>query len=281
MSKSDINQANLSADVIETEIGDRLSVASKTIVLDSVGSTNSWLTEQYREHLNSDGGDIRLLICAAEHQTAGRGRRGKVWHAPKRGITFSMCFTLPVGLADVGGLSLLAGSAVCEWLWQRDIGRARIKWPNDILVDDAKLVGILVEVVEHTAESTTLIVGIGLNYQLGDEQRKIDQASTDLFELCDTQPPPRSVVIGQLAAGVYQVCNEAPVTQSVARLAQNWSRYDALAGVEVQLGSADTEIVSGAAAGIDQSGGLRVKTAAGTSVMSSGDVSVRRKKLSG
>lgn len=272
MNESDINQAKLSVNVIDKEISGHISVAAISTVLESVPSTNTWLMGKYRESLQ---GDVGLLLCATEQQTAGRGRRGKVWHSPISGVTFSLCFTLPVGLADIGGITLLAGSAVCECLWRHGVSQARIKWPNDILVNDAKLVGILVEVAGHTADSTTIVIGIGVNYQRGDELSKIDQASTDLFDLCSASPPDRSLLIAQLAVAVYQTCNKGLVSESVAQLAENWARFDALAGVNVQLNSGDSETTYGCADGIDSTGRLRIRTANGVTFTSSGDVSVR------
>lgn len=272
MNESDINQAKLSVDVIDREIGSRISVTAVSTVLESVPSTNTWLIGNCRESLQ---GDVGLLLCATEQQTAGRGRRGKVWHSPINGVTFSLCFTLPVGLADIGGLTLLAGSAVCECLWQHGVTQAKIKWPNDILVNDAKLVGILVEVASHTVDSTTIVIGIGVNYQRGDELSRVDQASTDLFDLCGASLPERSLLIARLAVAVYQTCNSGPVSENIARLADNWSRYDSLAGLNVRLISGDLEATYGRANGIDPTGRLRIQTASGVSFTSSGEVSVR------
>lgn len=276
MIKSDGSPANLSASVIENEIKSRLSVTVKVSVLDSVGSTNSWLSDKQLgdgpgEHQNPD-----LQVCAAEHQTAGRGRRGKVWHTPLRGITFSLRFTVPVALAEVGGISLLTGAAVCDSLRLWSVEQAMIKWPNDILVDRAKLVGILVEVASHTKASTTLIIGIGVNYQRGAEQRKIDQASIDLFDLCGGFPPDRSVLIGHLAAEVFQRCNSGSVHGNMAELAREWSRYDAFAGTDIEVNPGTSQALTGLADGVDDTGRLRIKTGSETVMVSSGEVSVRR-----
>lgn len=275
MVKNDNNQAPLQASVIENEINSRVAVAANVTVLDTIDSTNSWILKNVANHQSAKH-RADLLVCAAEEQTSGRGRRGKIWHTPDRGVTFSLCFSLPVALADVGGVSLLAGAAVCECLWQYEVKRALVKWPNDILVDQAKLSGILVEVANHTEAMTTLIVGIGVNYRRGVEQKNIDQASVDLFDLCNGNPPDRSALIGHLAAEVYRYCVAAPVARSLARLSREWSRFDALAGADIQLDSATTEPTFGRADGIDEQGRLRMQGSEGLALISSGDVSVRR-----
>lgn len=276
MKKSDISPANLSAGVIENEIKSRLSVTAEATVLDSVGSTNSWLCEKQSGSGSDEHKTPDLQVCAAEHQTAGRGRRGKVWYTPLCGVTFSLRFTVPVALAEVGGISLLTGAAVCDSLRQCSVEQAMIKWPNDILVNQAKLVGILVEVGGHTKASTTLIVGIGVNYQRGAEQKKIDQASTDLFDLCNGSPPDRSVLIGHLAAAVYRRCNSGSVPGNMVVLAREWARYDAFAGADIEVNPGTAQVLSGRADGIDDTGRLRIKSGSESFSVSSGDVSVRR-----
>ncbi len=215
-----------------------------------------------------------LSVCAAEHQTKGRGRRGKTWHTPNRGVTFSMRFKVPSSLAEVSGLSLLAGAAVCDCLRQYCAAPVRVKWPNDILVGDYKLVGILVEVADHDASSTTVVIGIGVNYRRGAEAKMIDQQSTDLYEQCNAAPPDRSALIGSLVAHVYNSCC-GDVAANVAELAGRWGDYDAFQRRLLQIHAAG-EQVSGTSAGIDDVGQLRVATEAGVRVFSSADVSVRK-----
>src|SRR5262245_5318230 len=85
------------------------------------------------------------VLIAAEEQTAGRGRRGRRWHsAPGAGVTFSLGRRIQRPLRELAALSLVAGVAAARAL--RGIGvDARLKWPNDLVVDGAKLGGILVE----------------------------------------------------------------------------------------------------------------------------------------
>ena len=278
MVSSASSPAKLCAAVIEKEIDSRLSVTVNTTVLEAVGSTNSWLAAHCEKMPAEALTKTDLWLCATEHQTSGRGRRGKVWHSPLGGVTFSIGFTVPVAPSEVGGMSLLTGAAVCDSLRQWSVKEAMIKWPNDILIGDAKLVGILVEVAAHSKTSTSLIVGIGVNYQRGEEQKKIDQASTDLHDLCGGEPPDRSVLIGHLAAAVYQRCCMGTVQANMSRLSAEWSLYDAFAEVMVEVNSGTASAVHGQATGIDNQGRLLLNTVAGVLQISSGEVSVRRQR---
>src|SRR5678815_1226990 len=86
------------------------------------------------------------VLLAAEEQTAGRGRRGRRWHsAPEAGLTFSLGRRIRRPARELAALSLVAGVAAARALRALGVRRAALKWPNDLLVDGAKLGGILVE----------------------------------------------------------------------------------------------------------------------------------------
>ena len=115
----------------------RLSVR----ILDSVDSTNSALMAAAMTGA-ADG----TVLCA-EHQGAGRGRRGRQWHAVLGGsLTFSVLWRFDNGLQSLAGLSLAVGLAIARAVNRHSRHTARLKWPNDVLVDYRKLAGILVEV---------------------------------------------------------------------------------------------------------------------------------------
>lgn len=272
MGENDNGVADLSVSVIEQEIESRSDGGGHTadvVVLDSVGSTNTWLKEKLAQTALPAG---QFALCATEHQTAGRGRRGKTWHTPKQGVTFSVAFSVAHPVRELSGLSLLCGVAVCDTL--RELGvSALLKWPNDILVQQAKLAGILVEIAHASDNVSTVIVGIGLNYRRGAEAGQIDQSSTDLLVLLGESLPPRSCLIGRMATAVFAACQQ-DIPEKAAQLVTDWSEYDALAGMAVNIeGGPETQ--SGMADGIDPSGQLRVRTSEGEFLVSSGNVSVR------
>src|SRR5688572_19193259 len=99
------------------------------------------------------------ILIAAEEQTAGRGRRGRRWHSARgAGITFSLGRRIRRPTRELAVLSLVAGVAVARALHALGARSARLKWPNDLVLDGAKLGGILVETRNGRA-----VIGIGLN----------------------------------------------------------------------------------------------------------------------
>ena len=270
----------------------------EVVVLSSVESTNTWLWDN---KLSSP-----LVLCATEHQTLGRGRRGKTWFTPRLGLTFSIRLTCAESIAELGGLSLLVGSVLCDQLREMGVSRAMVKWPNDILVEGAKLAGILVEsstaAVSKPAASTlnvgssdsglddtavagkaragttragtTVVIGIGINYRRGTEASLIDQASIDLYEICGSAMPERYEIIGLVAARLVKVLAQS-VPQSLHSLSQSWPLYDAMKGRKLVVESGN-ERISGQAAGIDSSGALLVQTESGQRSFISADISLAR-----
>ena len=131
-------------------------------VVEETGSTNADLLAEARS------GTGEGLVLVAEAQTAGRGRMGRRWISPpRRALTFSVLLRPAVPAGLLGWLPLLAGVAVTSALEQTAGVDARLKWPNDVLADDAKIAGILAErsgsaIVVGTASRMPLI-GRGCN----------------------------------------------------------------------------------------------------------------------
>lgn len=130
-------------------------------VVEQTGSTNADLLARAA---SSDGGaGIAGAVLIAEHQTAGRGRQGRGWSAsPRAQITMSVAVSVadPVGVpaAKWGWLPLATGVAVVDTVLAVTGIQAGLKWPNDVLVDGAKLAGILAEVARPI-----VVIGLGLN----------------------------------------------------------------------------------------------------------------------
>lgn len=102
------------------------------------------------------------LVVVAGEQTAGRGRRGRGWASPAgRGVYLSVVRSLPAEVP--GGLSFLAGAAVCSVLRARCGLQAGLRWPNDVLVGGRKIGGVLVELVGAGGPAPIAVLGVGLN----------------------------------------------------------------------------------------------------------------------
>lgn len=104
-------------------------------------------------------------VVIADRQEAGRGREGRAWASPLGGLYMSAVMRPPLPLADVPPMTLAIGIAVCDAA--RAFGaRAVLKWPNDVLVGDKKLAGILVETQSQGGKLDSVIVGVGVNLEI-------------------------------------------------------------------------------------------------------------------
>jgi BirA family transcriptional regulator, biotin operon repressor / biotin---[acetyl-CoA-carboxylase] ligase len=112
--------------------------------------------------LAQDGAEVGTVVVAAE-QTGGRGSRGRAWHSPRGGLWLSILLR-PEGKGAVELLALRAGLAVARALDRAGIPRqVLLKWPNDLMIEDRKLGGILCEARWHGDVLAWVVVGLGLN----------------------------------------------------------------------------------------------------------------------
>jgi BirA family biotin operon repressor/biotin-[acetyl-CoA-carboxylase] ligase len=107
------------------------------------------------------------LLISADVQTAGRGRQGRVWRSPMGGLWMSLAWPAPLDADEYQGLPLVAGLAVAEGIQDATGLVVQIKWPNDLLIDDQKVAGILCEY--QSLSKPAVIVGIGVNVNLNPE----------------------------------------------------------------------------------------------------------------
>lgn len=145
-------------------------------VLDEVDSTNAYLLRL------AQTGPVAGHVCLSESQPQGRGRRGNEWIAPAyRNIIMSMAWQFQSGPAALGGLSLVAGVAVANSLSELGVGQVKLKWPNDIMLDNKKLGGLLIEMQGESTGPCLVVLGIGINVDMGAiSENKINQPWIDI-----------------------------------------------------------------------------------------------------
>ena len=235
----------------------------------SVDSTNA------RLRARSGRGLRRPTVLLAECQMAGEGRRGRTWHSAF-GASLCMSVAWPCRelRGSLSGLSLVAGLAVARAV-ERVVGMSPgLKWPNDLVHGDRKLGGILLEVNGEPQGPCCVIIGIGVNCDLGDGHADIDidQPWTDLCRMSG-----RSVDRNQLAAAVIEaLAARLPLfsEQGFAPFRPEWNRLDALAGRKALLSTGGDAHV-GTVRGVDDAGALLFDNENGISPWYSGEVSVR------
>lgn len=238
----------------------------------SLDSTNS-------ELLRRDTPAHGCAVLLAERQTGGRGRRGREWASPLAAhLYLSLARRFEGGLARLGGLSLVAGVAACEALQALGFPQLRLKWPNDLVVDDGgglrKLGGLLVEGGGEAGGAARAVVGIGVNVRMPAAfSSAIDQPWTQLSALAPA-PPARNLLAAGLLAQLLPALDVFDA-QGLAPFLPRYAALDALAGRPVQVHEA-TRSWDALALGIAEDGALRVRDDTGDiHLVHAGDVSVR------
>jgi BirA family biotin operon repressor/biotin-[acetyl-CoA-carboxylase] ligase len=216
-------------------------------------------------------------FLTAEYQSAGRGRRARTWFAPPGGaICLSIGWSFASLPPDVSALSLAVGVCALRAMARTGVTGARLKWPNDLVVDSAKLGGILIELRAEAGGPAYVVIGLGLNVALGDAVlRQVAASGTqaaDLVGLGATQPDRNrlaAALIDSIVAGLAQFQREG-----FDAFAAEWRTADALAGKPVVI-SSDAGSIAGHARGIDSAGALCLQTRDGLQRFVTGEVSAR------
>jgi BirA family biotin operon repressor/biotin-[acetyl-CoA-carboxylase] ligase len=218
----------------------------------SVDSTNAQLLARI------DDGAPSGTVLVAEVQRAGRGRRGRSWHAPLGGaLTFSLLARFDAGANALTGLSLVVGLAVAEALATLGARDVRVKWPNDLVLHGAKLAGILIEVQGDALGPAVAVIGVGINVRVPAAQRAaIDQPVADLVDAGVRAD--RNVVLGAVLASLAQRIDQF-VERGFAALEPAFRRLHALHDAPVRLALPDGRDVHGTVVGVAPDGALQVR----------------------
>lgn len=160
-------------------------IGNNLVYLESVGSTNSWASEFSKTEKIKDG-----MVFITDHQTAGRGQMGNSWITePKTNLTFSIVLLDPVTVQEQFYLTVFVTLALGDLL-NSILSQVQIKWPNDILVNQKKIAGILIENQVRGSKVTASVIGIGLNVNQQlfgiDHATSIRKESGQMQSLSDT-----------------------------------------------------------------------------------------------
>lgn len=238
-----------------TGLGHPLSVVAET------GSTNDDAAAAAR------AGAPHGATFVAETQTAGRGRRGHRWHTPPGdSLAFSLILRPTLAPSDASALTLAIGLAVRDVVARRVPEAAAVKWPNDVLVDEKKIAGILVESQIVGARVAAVIVGVGLNVLTRAFPPEIAATATSLA-LAGARDLDREALLAELL-GEIETRTAAFAQSGLSSMLEELKRHDALASKSVRVGS-----VEGVADGIAPDGALRIRDANGNVIeVRSGEV---------
>jgi BirA family biotin operon repressor/biotin-[acetyl-CoA-carboxylase] ligase len=232
----------------------------------SLPSTNDYLSTQ-------PAPSAPFAVCLAEQQSAGKGRRGRIWQSPfARNLYLSLAFDSARGVSGLDGLSLVIGLAVLKSLEALGVGGLKIKWPNDLWLHGRKLAGILVELSGELQTRCRVVVGLGLNvYMEVEDGVSIDQPWTSLAQAGAVPEGGRNRLAGQLLSDLLltlKIFEE----RGFAAFRDQWNAYDALKGRQLYVVGSET---TGIGAGIDERGAYCLQTDGEVVYLNAGEVSIR------
>jgi BirA family biotin operon repressor/biotin-[acetyl-CoA-carboxylase] ligase len=224
-------------------------------VVDATGSTNDdarrWAIEGARSG----------AIVIADAQTAGRGRHGRSWSTPPgESLAMSIVLRTDVSAARLPPMAIVAGLAVREAVGARLRHAAKVKWPNDVVVGEKKIAGVLVEGAIFGARVDHVVVGIGINVKTTKFPEELASIATSLA-LEGAQALDR----GRLAVDVVRAFDRglAKWTADPSSLGAALAPHDALLDVRVRLDDGRR----GIARGMEDDGRMRVRLDDGTLVL--------------
>lgn len=255
----------------ENEIKDNLHtrIFGKDIfILDSVDSTNT-----YAKELGAKGYKSGTVVVARE-QTNGKGRLGREWVSQKDGgIWFSVLLRPDLSPMEISGVTPLAGLAVCKAINQYCSLNCKIKWPNDVIIGNKKLVGILTEMVAEFDAVEYIVIGIGINCNFSSFSEDIQNKATSLSIETGSK-----INQSKLLAKILE-CMEKEMLSSGCKLntvnLQEYTKLCATIGRKISFFRANNK-VSAVAMDIDQSGELIVMMNDGTTCnINAGEVTVQ------
>lgn len=235
-------------------------------VLETVTSTNAVAADRARD------GAPEGTVVVAEHQTSGRGRLDRSWEAPPRSsLVFSLVLRPTVPPASWPWLPLLTGYTLAKGLRGRGYAGVAVKWPNDVLVGERKVAGILVERVD-TPSGPAAVVGVGLN--VSQQQEEIPVPTGTSLTLETGEEPDRTALLKALLSDLREAYDAWQVggSDGAARLRSSYTAACVTVGREVRVGLPSGETVQGRATGVDGEGRLVVVHAAGEIAVGAGDV---------
>jgi BirA family biotin operon repressor/biotin-[acetyl-CoA-carboxylase] ligase len=221
----------------------------------------------------------RWCAMLAEYQTSGRGRLGRRWLSPfGSGLCLSMSVSIASPSRDLPALSLAAAVGVLRVLQRAGAAGLALKWPNDILVNGAKLAGVLVDVDGNSRGPLRAIIGVGINLAVPPDlahavSSEGGRRPGGLEQAVPGNAVGRNALAGQLLGSLYHTVEDFG-RSGFAPLADEWRRHDYLFGcpLSVRRGSED---VSGVGDGVAADGALLVRQPDGVVAVFNGEVTVR------
>lgn len=225
------------------------TIGQNYVHLDTVGSTMD-----HAFQLAVDGAREGTVVCA-EGQTKGRGRMERPWSSPKgKGLYFSLILKPNLFPADAAKMTLFSAVALCEAISQSAGIPVQIKWPNDLLIKDRKVAGILTELSAEMDRVRFIVIGVGLN--VNTSTKLLPPNATSL-----KQETGRNFSRVVLLQGIFQSIErwyEVLKKDGFSPIISRWRELSSTLGRKISIGD-----IKGKAVDLDEHGGLIIQKESG------------------
>ncbi|MDR2165935.1 MAG: biotin--[acetyl-CoA-carboxylase] ligase [Zoogloeaceae bacterium] len=245
-----------------------LGAAFDLEALETCASTNALLLARADAVLAPGG---RALFLAADRQTAGRGRRGRVWiSTPEDSLTFSLAWPWRAASTHLSGLAPGLGLALVRGLETCGFSGLGLKWPNDVLLHGhAKLAGILVE-LSSRSRGTVVVMGFGVNLR----PPAVPERAVAGLTSCNASLPERHTLLAALLESIARIL-DIFAARGFAAIRADWQAHHVWQDRPVRLWDAERLEAEGICRGVDETGALLLETSAGMKRFLVGDLSLR------
>lgn len=216
-------------------------------------------TQKEAHHLAEDGAEEGTLVVADE-QVAGRGRLGRRWHSPKgTGIWMSLILRPELPLNQIPQLTLAAAVAIVKAIKKVTQVECQIKWPNDILHNGKKLVGILTELQAEENRAKAVIIGMGMNVNLASEDipDELKSIATSI-QLLTGKPCSRAELIQAIMKELEDLY-DLYLSDGFSVIKAMWEAYAMNIGKTIFARKVSGEVIKGLAKGITDDGVLVIE----------------------
>jgi BirA family transcriptional regulator, biotin operon repressor / biotin---[acetyl-CoA-carboxylase] ligase len=238
---------------------------------ETVGSTN--------EYLKTFKNNRSIKICLAEQQTKGKGRLNREWFSPfAKNIYMSCLYPFQKDVSELSGLSLVISLAIVKTLKHYGVSQnLGVKWPNDIIYENKKISGSLIEIQAETHGVCHAVIGMGINVNmLNAERGQISQAWTSMQKILNTYID-RNALSASLINNLLEYLHRFE-SHGLAAFVDEWKKADCLTDQIISVTNIN-ESVEGKVIGINEQGHLMLQLKSGKiRAFSSGDTSIVKNK---
>ncbi|NHJ49123.1 MAG: biotin--[acetyl-CoA-carboxylase] ligase [Asgard group archaeon] len=235
-------------------------------------------TQKVARGLLAQGINCHRVVIIAREQDGGFGRLNRKWHSPEGGLWLSAIFQKPISIQKLRGYSVKYGIHLADFL--KDYIELKVRWPNDLMIDDKKVGGILTEISSIDGKINHLIVGLGLNINISrnDFPEEIANLATSLSEELNKQVDFEEVVqnIIEIHSVLFSILEDKKRTKT--SLSNFWQKLSYTYNKQVEI-NVDDKTILGKEIGITDHGELILELKSGEEeIFSLGEVNLLRKR---